>query len=151
MTMINQKERIPKQSVLFLLDECISSLFALHEIYDLHEKIHRMNFKEKEKLILSPEVVTSLVGSARDYFCIRIANLFDQRKDVHSLVKYYNGDDIDALKNHPIVIAAIKARHNNIGHMGKKYTKWPNIDDVILAEDLRNLLKTIRVGVIFAR
>jgi len=143
MVQISEKERVPFQSVLFSVTECLAALTALGEINKLHAQVCEMNSLERENLILSPETIVTLVGTARDYFCIRIANLFDKRKDVHSLKKYFHGDVIGILEKHPITVAAIGARHNNIAHMGKAYTKWPDIDTVLAATDLRELLKVV--------
>ena len=146
-----KKERLPLQSVLFSLTECSAALAALEEINRLHTQIGGMNFLERENLILRPETVFALVGTARDSFCVRIANLFDKRKDIHSLKKYFSGDAIDKLEKHPITIVAIKARHNNIAHMGKAYIKWPDIDDILAATDLKELLEGIRIGILINR
>ena len=146
-----KKERLPLQSVLFSLTECSAALAALDEVNRLHTQIRGMNLLERENLILRPETVFALVGATRDCFCIRIANLFDKRKDIHSLKKYYRGDAIDKLEKHPITVAAIKARHNNIAHMGKAYTKWPDIDDILAATDLKEMLESIRIGILINR
>ncbi|MBU6431189.1 MAG: hypothetical protein KGJ58_02175 [Patescibacteria group bacterium] len=146
-----KKERLPLQSVLFSLTECSSALAALDEVNRLHIQIRGMNLLERENLVLRPEIVVTLVGGIRDCFCVRIANLFDKRKDIHSLKKYYKGDAIDKLEKHPIIVAAIKARHNNIAHIGKAYTKWPDIDAILAATDLKDLLENIRIGILINR
>jgi len=146
-----KKERLPLQSVLFSLTECSAALAALDEVNRLHTQIRGMNLLERGNLILRPETVLALVGTTRDSFCVRIANLFDKRKDIHSLKKYFHGDAIDNLEKHPITVAAIKARHNNIAHMGKAYTKWPDIDDILAATDLKELLESIRIGILISR
>jgi hypothetical protein len=147
MTSIISKERPPLQSVLFLLDRAIEAFSALAEINRLHTEIRGLNNLRRENPVLRPETVFILVGATRDYFCIRIANLFDKRKDIHSLKKYFHGDAIDKLEKHPITVAAIKARHNNIAHMGKAYTEWPDIDAILAATDLKELLEGIRNGI----
>src|SRR3989339_1056586 len=146
-----QKERPALQSILFSLNEVIAALSALAEINKLHAEIREMNSVQRENLVLRAETVVTLVGATRDYFCIRIANLFDKRKDIHSLKKYFRGDAIDKLEKHAITVAAIKARHNNIAHMGKIYTKWPEIDDILAATDLKELLEGIRLGILINR
>jgi hypothetical protein len=151
MPQVPQKERIPLQSVLFSLTECSAALAALDEINRLHTQIRRMNLLERENLILRPETVVTLVGATRDSFCVRIANLFDKRKDIHSLKKYFRGDAIDKLEKHPITVVATKARHNNIAHMGKAYTKWPDTDAILAATDLKELLESIRIGILINR
>ena len=151
MVKIPQKERPVLQSVLFSLTECSAALAALEEINRLHAEIRGMNLLERENLVLRPETVVTLVGTTRDSFCVRIANLFDKRKDIHSLKKYFHGDAIDKLEKHPITVAAIKARHNNIAHMGKAYTKWPDIDAILAATDLKELLESIRIGILINR
>ncbi len=67
---------------------------------------------------------------------------------MHSLKKYFKGEAIDALHEHPITQASIAARNGNIAHMGKEYVKWPGVDD-ILASDIRERLKGIKLGVLF--
>lgn len=151
MTQVPKKERIPLQSVLFSLTECSAALAALDEVNRLHTQIRGMNLLERENLVLRPETVVTLVGGMRDCFCVRIANLFDKRKDIHSLKKYYKGDAIDKLEKHPIIVAAIKARHNNIAHIGKAYVKWPGIDAILAATDLKDLLESIRTGILINR
>lgn len=141
-------ERLPLQSVLFSIDEAISAFSALVEINKLHTEIRMMNNLQRENLVLQPETVLTLLVATRDYFCIRIANLFDKRKDVHSLKKYFRAEVIDKLEKHPITVVAIKARHNNIAHTGKAYTKWPDIDAILAATDLKELLKSIRRGIL---
>ncbi len=148
---VQQKERPALQSILFSLNEVIAASSALAEINKLHTEIRGMNLLQRENLILRPETVVTLVGATRDYFCIRIANLFDKRKNIHSLKKYFQGDAIDRLEKHSITVAAIKARHNNIAHMGKVYTKWPEIDDILAATDLKELLESIRIGILVNR
>lgn len=143
-----KKERLPLQSVIFSLTECSAALVALEEINTLHTQIRGMSLLERENLILRPETVVTLVGATRDCFCIRITNLFDKRKDIHSLKKYYHGDTIDKLEKHPITVAAIKARHNNIAHMGKAYTEWPDINDVLAATDLKEMLESIEIDIL---
>lgn len=151
MVQIPQKERPVLQSVLFSLAECSAALAALDDINRLHTQIRAMNLLERENLILRPETVLALVGTTRDSFCVRIANLFGKRKDIHSLKKYFRGDAIDKLEKHPITVAAIKARHNNIAHMGKAYTKWPDIDAILASTDLKELLDSIRIGILISR
>lgn len=148
---VQQKERPALQSILFSLNEVIAALSALAEINKLHTEICGMNLLQRENLILRPETVVTLVGATRDYFCIRIANLFDKRKDIHSLKKYFRGNAIDKLEKHLITVAAIKARHNNIAHMGKVYTKWPEINDILAATDFKELLESIRIGILINR
>ncbi len=147
MNQLIKKERIPIQSILFSLTECLDALVALDEVNRLHTQIPIMNLLERESLNFRPEIMVTLVSVTRDCFCIRIANLFDNRKDTHSLKKYFHGDTVDKLEKHPITVAAIKARHNNIAHMGKAYTKWPEIDAILVATDLRDLLESIRIGI----
>lgn len=151
MSQTQKKERVPLQSVLFSLTECSAALAALDDVNRLHAQIRGMNLLERENLILRPETVVALLGGMRDCFCIRIENLFDKRKDTHSLKKYYTGDAIDKLEKHPITVAAIKARHSNIAHMGKAYTKWPDIDDILAATDLKELLESIRMSILINR
>jgi hypothetical protein len=151
MTKVSQRERLPLQSVLFSLTQCSAALAALEEINRLHTAIRDMNLLERENLILRPETVIALVGTTRDSFCVRVANLFDKRKDIHSLKKYFHGDPIDKLEKHPITVAAIRARHNNIAHMGKAYTEWPDIDAILAATDLKELLEGIRIGILLDR
>lgn len=146
-----KSERLPLQSVLFSLNEAIGALSALAETSKLLTEIRSMNLLQRENLILRPETVVTLVSATRDCFCVRITNLFDKRKDIHSLKKYYKGDAIDKLEKHPITIAAIKARHNNIAHMGKAYVKWPDIDAILAATDLKELLESIRIGILINR
>lgn len=148
---VSQKERPRLQSVLFSLTECSAALTALDEVNRLHTQIRGMNLLERENLILRPETVLALVGTTRDSFCVRIANLFDKRKDIHSLKKYFHGEAIDKLEKHPITVAAIKTRHNNIAHMGKAYIKWPDIDAILAATDLKELLESIRIGILINR
>ena len=147
----SEKERPLLQSVIFSLNECSAALAALGEINRLHTKIRGMSLSERENLILRPETVFALVGTARDCFCIRMANLFDKRKDIHSLKKYFRGDAIDKLEKHPITVAAIKARHKNIAHLGKEYIKWPDVDAILAATDLKELLESIRIGILISR
>jgi hypothetical protein len=147
----NKKERPALQTILFSVNEAISALSALAEVNKLHSEIRSMNLLQREGLVLRPETVITLVGATRDYFCVRIANLFDRRSDVHSLKKYFCGDAIGNLEKHPITLAAVAARHNNIAHVGKTYTKWPDIDDILMATDLKELLERIKLGILTNR
>ena len=146
-----KKERALLQSVIFSMNECCEALTALCEVNKLYKKVIEMSPGEKQNFILPPGIVVPLLGMARDCFCVRVANLFDKRKDVHSLKKYFHGDAIKKLEKHPIVVASIVARHNNICHMGKKYTKWPDIDNITDARDLKDLLESIKIGIIINR
>ena len=110
--------------------------------------------KESEKLSLSikPETIRTLTCITRDHFCVRMANLFEKRKDVHSLIANYNGEAIEKLKKHPVVKVSIMARHHNIGHLSKKYVKWPSLEDIAKASvEIRELIEGIKIGILFTR
>ncbi|MEI6553654.1 MAG: hypothetical protein WCO09_03735 [bacterium] len=142
-----KKERVVLQSIVFLLDECINAFDALKELEGLRLKIGKMKIEERDSLILPAMTIHKLCGITRDQFCIRIANLFDKRKDVHSLKKYFKGNIIDTLEGHAVTKASIKARHSNIAHLSKAYVKWPEID-VILKSNIIEILETIQLGII---
>lgn len=151
MVHIAQTRRPALPSVLFALDEGIATLAALGEVNRLHTHIREMSHQKSGEFALRPETIVTLVGATRDYFCIRLANLFDKRKDTHSLKRCFRGVAIDKLEKHPITVAAIKARHNNIAHMGKAYAKWPEVDEILAAADLKELLEGIRIGILIDR
>jgi hypothetical protein len=104
--------------------------------------------EHREKAVFDQHTIVALLGITRDCFCIRLAYLFDKRKDTHSLRKDFKGEGIDKLQRHPMTVAALKARHNNIAHMGKEYVKWPDVDD-ILSSTLKSDLNNIRNGLLF--
>lgn len=88
------------------------------------------------------------MGTNRDAFCVRLANLFGKRRDVHSLKKYFHGEAIiDKLEKHPVTVASIDARNKNIGHLAKEYVKWPDINN-ILEPDFEELPESIKIGVL---
>jgi hypothetical protein len=146
--MEQKKERPLVQSVLFSLNECCDIFDALCEINKFYKNIFNMNTKEREKLFLSQKTILTILSTTRDSFCVRITNLFDKRSDVHSLVNNFDGNAIEKLRIHPITIACTKARHNNIAHMGKKYTKWPNIDEITESIDLKKIIESIGTGIL---
>ncbi|MEI8339860.1 MAG: hypothetical protein WCF94_04345 [bacterium] len=141
-------------SVVFSINECISGFDTLSIIDKLHRKISGFDIKQRHKffselgLFIDPEIdIGVLLGMVRDCFCVRLANLADKRKDVHSLRKYFKGKIIDDLFKHPIVCECISARNNNIAHLGKRYIKWPESEDITRAKDLRLILEMIKVSV----
>lgn len=144
----DKKERVPLQSIAFQLGECIDAFNVLEEI----NKIHQTMLTPKPGVVLPIDrsLVVPLVGIVRDGFCMRLACIFDTRKkdDVHTLIKYFKGGEIDSLRKHPVTKASIKARHGNIAHSGKKYVPWPSVDD-ILSSNMREVLSGIKLGVIF--
>ena len=145
--MLTPKERDPAQAVLFLIDRCIKTLNALEAINNLHSETGQLAPTKKDK-ILQHEVIFTLVSITRDSFCMYIANLFDIRRDVHSLKKHFTGPDIFLLEKHHITQQAISARHANIGHFSKSITKWPDIKDILAATDLKELLLKIETAIL---
>lgn len=142
----SDKERSPLQSVIFQLDECIDAFSVLEEINKIHKNM--LASKTDAGLPMDRSLVVPLLGIVRDSFCTRLASLFDKRKDVHSLKKYFKGEAIDRLQNHPVTKASIDARHGNIAHLGKKYVQWPSVEN-ILSSNIEEILKGIKLGVIF--
>jgi hypothetical protein len=143
------KERDPFASVFFSVKECCEALGVLEEIHQLHSAMLK-NSRSPDPLPVRREHVHVLVGMVRDSFCVRLANLFDKRRDVHSLKKYFKADEIDRLQKDPITSACIDARNKNICHLGKEYTKWPEVEAIVSSE-LKDLLERIKNGLMLAR
>jgi hypothetical protein len=141
-------KRPAKQSLLLMLNDCCEAINALDELHTLTEEIKNMNLEQRDNLALKDTTFFQLLGITRDQFCVRIRCLFDKDKwgDTHSLKKYYQGELIEKIENHPITIAAIKAANKNIAHMDEKYTKWPSIDD-ILSSELKKWLEEVKIGI----
>lgn len=145
---VSTKKRPTFQSVFFMINECIDAISVLEETNHVYKRMMEMGQKERDDFIFDQKTIISMLGVARDCFCIRLAYLFDKRKDVHSLKKHFAGNSIDELERHPMTIASIKARHNNIAHMSREFVKWPNVDE-ILSSDLKKSLEKIRDGILF--
>ena len=145
------EERTPLQSIIFSIDECCDAWTALVEVNKIYKQFLGANQEDRKKLIPPSETIVALLGITRDAFCVRVANLLDKRKNINSLKNVFSGDVIKKLEKHPIVIASVAARHNNICHIGKKYTKWPEVDDIVNAKDLKELLEGIKNGVIISK
>jgi len=141
------KQRPKMQSIVFMLNECCDSFDALIEINRLYSQMIKASSEEKGRMVLSPEAIVKILGTTRDSFCIRLASLFDKRKDTYSIDKFFKGDIVDKLRDHQITVAAIMARHNNICHMGKKYIKWPDIEQIVNS-NIGEMLKNIRISVL---
>ena len=145
---IKLKRRGAVQSVLFSLSECCDAFNVLNEVHKLHTAVISKPCIPNP-LPVARELIPALVGVARDCFCVRIAVLFDQRTDVHSLKRYFEADEITRLEKHPITIACKKARNKNICHMDTKYAKWPDVE-FIVSSDVGELLEKIKLGIIFS-
>lgn len=151
MSMLELDRKRPAfQSVTFMMNECCDAIQALEEIHRIHQQIIETGLEERHNLLFSQKTIHTMLGMARDCFCIRLANLFDKRKDAHSLKKYYKGEVIEKLEKHPITVAARNARNSNIAHMGKEYIKWPDIEDII-SSNLKELLEGTRIALFLSR
>ncbi len=144
-----EKERGALQSVLFQLTECIDAFDVLRQVNVIHKAMLASKLGDAT-LPISREMVAPLVGIVRDSFCMRLAYLFDKRRDSHSLKKYFTGPAIDTVERHPLTRACVKARHGNIAHMGKSYTSWPDVDDILIS-GLRDTLESIKIGILINR
>lgn len=142
----SNKERNYLQSVIFQLNECIDAFNTLNEINKIHENI--LASKPNKSFLIDRSLIVPLVGIVRDSFCIRLTYLFDKRKDVHSLKKYFKFKEIDNLYNQPVTKDSIKARNGNIAHLGKKYIKWPSVE-TILSSNIQIMLNDIKIKIMF--
>ena len=145
-----KNQRPAFQSVFFMLKECSDSIVVLEKINLMYKKMLVSSVKEREEFIFDQSTIIVLLGMTRDCFCIRFAYLFDKRKDVHSLKKYYGGPEIDRLENNKTALAIIEARHNKIAHLSKDYVKWPDVDG-ILSSGIKDSLENIQNGLLSLR
>jgi hypothetical protein len=141
------KIRPPLQSIQFAVIECCDAFTVLTEMNDWVKNIRKMDVAQRKSLPITAETAVKLLGITLDQLCVRLQNLFDKRNDIDSLIKNNKGPEILELKNHPVVIKAIAARHNNIGHITRKYTPWPSIEE-ILNSNLKNLLESLKIRLI---
>ena len=140
-------ERNLKQSVIFQIKECMDAFDVLKEVNIIYKDLFIAPFNKR--LPFRRELVAPLLGVVRDDFSIRLACLFDKRKDVHSLKKYFKGLEINRLEKHPVTKDCVKARHGNIAHLGKKFVKWPEVENIINS-NIRELLEMIYCGVLLS-
>lgn len=144
-SILDKKNRSILLSIMYLLGESIYSLAALDKIYSLH-----LTGSKKE---LSEDMTLILATATRDYFCVRLANLFDSSskhdKKNYSLEKFFSSENISKLKESHLVQKAISARNSNICHMGAEVVEWPNIEEILGSKDvLIKLLKEIQFEIL---
>ena len=145
MPRLDKKDRSEVLSIIYLLDQSMDSLTALDKVYSLH-----LTSSKKE---LPEDITLILVTATRDYFCVRLANLFDSRakhdKNTYSLEKFFSSENIVKLKESHLVQKAISARNSNICHMGAEVVEWPNIEEILESKDvLIKLLQEIQLEIL---